>query len=493
MLQRGCLFAILAISVSLTPSMWAQSSTGEIDVSVTDASEAAIIDARVTITGSETGALVRQVPTNGTGLAQAPLLNPGTYDIKVEKEGFRTVIRSRVDLRVTEVLALRVSLEIGTATQSITIAGEAPLVDTSSNAEGQVVDSATIQQLPLNGRNYIQLSVLTAGTVPSANKDASFSAFGNRGMQNVYLLDGGLNESYIRGIDNHQRDALRPSLEAIQEFKVQTSNYSAEYGSSAGGVVSVVTKSGTNEIHGSVFEFLRNSSIAAKDFFAPPGRNPLFVSNQYGGSLGGPIKKNRAWIFGAYQRTGTRQDTVLISTVPLPATKNGTFTTPIFDPNTTMQSGAAFVRTAFPNNTIPASLFNPVGKSITLRFPDPNLLGAANNFIRTAPVTTNLHNATFRGDVQISAKDSMFARFGLNTGSTHGEPPLPPPAATPVDQQLPAWNVGYGYTRVFGPSLVNEFRFSWSRPSVTKDGTVPRDEIVPGALATGVNSSTPTF
>src|SRR5712691_6439462 len=133
MLQRGCFFAFLTISVSLAPGMWAQSSTGEIDVSVTDVSEAAIIDAGVTITGSETGALVRQVRTNATGLAQAPLLNPGIYDIKVEKEGFRTVLRSKVALRVTEVLALRVSLEIGTATQTITIAGEAPLVDTSSN------------------------------------------------------------------------------------------------------------------------------------------------------------------------------------------------------------------------------------------------------------------------------------------------------------------------------------------------------------------------
>src|SRR6185295_17743991 len=150
-----------------------------------------------------------------------------------------------------------------------------------------------------------------------------------------------------------------------------------------GGVVSVVTKSGTNEIHGSVFEFLRNSSIAAKDYFAPPGRNPLFVFNQYGGSLGGPIKKNRAWIFGAYQKTGIRQDTVLISTVPLLAAKNGVFTTPVFDPNTTVQSGATFTRTAYPNNAIPASQFNPVGKSVTQRYPDPNLPGAANNFIRT--------------------------------------------------------------------------------------------------------------
>jgi hypothetical protein len=258
-------------------------------------------------------------------------------------------------------------------------------------------------------------------------------------------------------------------------------------------VVSVVTKSGTNDIHGSVFEFLRNSSIAAKDFFAPAGRNPLFVFNQYGGSLGGPIRKNRAWIFGAYQRTSIRQDSVLISTVPLPAARSGVFTTPVYDPRTTVQSGSTFTRSVFPNNTIPASLFNSVGKALADRYPDPIRAGAANNFIRTAPVTTNLHNATFRGDLQLSAKDSMFARLSLNRGGNHGEAPLPPPAATPVDQQLPAWNFGYGYTRVFGPALVNELRFSWTRPSITKDATVPRDEIVPGALATGVNSSTPTF
>src|SRR6266550_3206174 len=325
----------------------AQSSTGELDITVADATDALIADVRVTVTGSETGAVVRTLKTNASGLAAVPLLNPGTYDIAVEKAGFKTLLQKGVVLRVTEVVSLRMTLDLGATSQSVTIEGQAALVDASTNAEGQVIASATMQQLPLNGRNYLQLSVLTSGTVPSQNKDQSFSAFGNRGMQNEYLLDGGLNESFIRGIDNHQRDAMRPSLEAIQEFKVQTSNYSAEYGSSAGGVVSVVTKSGTNDIHGSVFEFLRNSSVAAKDFFAPPGRNPLFVFNQYGGSLGGPIRKNRAWIFGAYQRTAIRQDSVLISTVPLPAARNGVFTTPIYDPNTTVQSGNAFVRTMF--------------------------------------------------------------------------------------------------------------------------------------------------
>jgi hypothetical protein len=483
----------LSIFLAMAAALHAQSSTGDINVTVTDSTDAAVADAKVTITGAETGAVVRQLNTNGSGLAQAALLNPGAYEIRVEKEGFKSVNRTGIVLRVTDVLNLRIPLEVGTASQSVTIEGEAPLVETSSNAQGQVISSGTIQQLPLNGRNYLQLAVMTAGTVPSANKDQSFSAFGNRGMQNVYLLDGGMNQSYIRGIDNHQRDAVRPQLEAIQEFKVQTSNYSAEYGSSAGGVVSVVTRSGTNQIHGSVFEFLRNSEFAARDYFAQPGPTPLLVFNQYGASLGGPIKRNRAWLFGAYQKTGIRQDTVLYSTVPTADMRNGIFPGAIFDPATTVVNGTTVTRTQFPGNTIPSNRWNSVGRNLLERYPLPNLPGTANNFVRTAPVTTNVHNATFRGDVQVSSRDSMFARFSLNDSTQHGEPSLPPPAATPVDQKLPAYNVGYGYTRVFGPTLVNEFRFAWSRPTITKDATVAREEVVPGALATGVNSSTPTF
>lgn len=471
----------------------AQSSTGDINVTVTDATDAVVGDANITITGAETGAVVRQLKSSTSGLAQASLLNPGTYEVRIEKAGFKTVVRTGIVLRVTDVLGLHIQLEVGTATQSVVVAGEAPLVDTASNAQGQVISSQTMQQLPLNGRNYLQLAVMTAGTTPSNNKDQSFSAFGNRGMQNVYLLDGGLNESFIRGIDNHQRDAVRPQLEAIQEFKVQTSNYSAEYGSSAGGVVSVVTRSGTNEIHGSAFEFLRNSAFAAKDFFAQPGPKPLLVFNQYGGSLGGPLKRNRAWLFGAYQRTSIRQETVLFSTVPTPAMRSGIFPVAIYDPATTVVNGSTITRAQFAGNTIPTSRFNSVGQALANRYPLPNLPGNANNYVRTAPVRTNTDNATFRGDVQLSSIDSMFVRFSYNNSKMHGEPSLPAPAATPVDQQIPAYNVGFGYTRVFSPTLVNEFRFAWSRPTISKDATASKDEIVPGALASGINSSTPTF
>jgi hypothetical protein len=471
----------------------AQTSTGEIDVAVRDASEAVITGARVTVTGADTGATARTIPTNASGLASIPLLPPGTYNVRVEKDGFKSLVRQGVVLQVTEVVALRVSLEIGASTQSITITEQSPQVDTTTNTEGQVVANQTMEELPLNGRNYLQLATLTAGTVPSTNKDQSFSAFGNRGMQNVYLLDGGLNESFIRGIDNHQRDAMRPSLEAVEEFKVQTSNYSAEYGASAGGVVTVVTKSGTNQIHGSVFDFLRNRDIAARDFFAPPGPKPPLVFNEFGGAMGGPIKKNRAWIFGAYQGTQIHQSTIVISTVPSIANRNGTFTAPIFDPGTTVASGSSFVRTPFANNTIPSSLINPVGKSLVALYPSPNLSGAGNNYDLSALQNTGLNTATFRGDVQVSGKDTMFGRFSFNQGGITAESALPAPADPTVVEKLPAWNAGYGYTRVFSPTLVNEFRASWSKPWVKKDGTLALNPIIPNSLAPGVDSSIPTF
>jgi hypothetical protein len=191
----GLLLAVSVIVVPVITPLLAQSSTGQIDVIVTDASEAIVSDARVTLTGSETGAVVRTLKTNESGLAPMPLLPPGTYDVKVEKEGFKTLLRKGIVLRITEVAALRLTLDVGSTIQAVTVTGDASLVDTATNAEGQVISDVTMQQLPLNGRNYLQLAILTAGTVPSVTKDQAFSAFGNRGMQS---LPGGARES-IRG------------------------------------------------------------------------------------------------------------------------------------------------------------------------------------------------------------------------------------------------------------------------------------------------------
>ena len=189
---------------------------------------------------------------------------------------------------------------------------------------------------------------------------------------------------------------MRPTLEALSEFKVQTSNFSAEYGASAGAVVNVVTKSGTNQLHGSAFEFHRNSALDARDFFAAPTLNkPLLVQHQFGGSLGGPLVRNRTWWFAAFERTHVSQETTLTSTVPTRDMKEGRFgATPIYDPATTRrEADGTFTRDLFPGGIIPASRFDATGKRLVDLYPDPMFAGAARNFVRSPLESTRVNNA----------------------------------------------------------------------------------------------------
>src|SRR5712691_2608274 len=308
------------LSILIASFAYSQTSSATLTGAVLDSSGAVISGAQVRILGTETGDTVRTLTTNELGHFTAPLLRPGAYTVEVTFAGFKKLTRQGIPLRVDEVLDLRFTLEPGGVNEQVTVTAEAPLVEEKTHSIGQVVDSRTLLELPLNGRNYLQLGNLTAGTVPNVrSRDKTFSAYGNRGLQNAFLLDGARNQNYLRGLDNRARDAMRPSLEAVAEFKVQTSNYSAEYGASAGAVVTVVTRSGTNELHGSAFEFLRNSAMDARDYFLPASApKPLFVEHQFGGSVGGRIVRNRAWWHTAYQRSHISQGTTAGGTVPLP-------------------------------------------------------------------------------------------------------------------------------------------------------------------------------
>jgi hypothetical protein len=485
-----CLF----IPVSLA---MAQTSTGEIDITVVDPTGAVIPNASVTITGADTGNLVRQLITNAAGTAAAPLLQPQTYNLLVAVPGFRDLARNGITLRVGDVLALRLQLEPGLAGESITVVGQTPLLEEKSSSLAQVIGEATIRQLPLSGRNYLDLGALVTGAVPShGSRDNTFSSYGNSGIQNAFLLDGARNENYLRGLDNRARDMIRPPLDALAEFAVNTSNFSAQYGASAGAVIAAVTKSGTNRLHGSAYEFVRNSAFDARNFFAPASSTPLLVQNQYGGSIGGPLATDRAWLFGALERTSIRNDQVIRSTVPTVDMRNGVFgSSPIFDPSTTQcdSSGSACTRTQFPNNTIPPRLINPLGQAILSRYPLPNLPGPVNNYVRSSPQDSVNNNPVLRADVQLNPNNSMFSRLALPRFTLAANPGLPAPAQTPVNRTINSWGVGYGFTHIFSSTLVNELRFNWTRITLSQDATLARDEIIPGMLDPQVPSSIPTF
>lgn len=473
----------------------AQTSSGSISGQVRDSSGGAVAGAHVRISGTETGGLVRELTTNQDGMFTAPLLRPLVYTVEVSAAGFKTLSRTGIVLRVDDTLELKLTLEIGSASESVSVTANAEMLEERSNTVGQVIDDKTMQELPLNGRNYLQLGNLSAGAVPNTrSRDRSFSAYGNRGLQNAFLLDGARNQNYMRGLDNRARDAMRPSLEAISEFKVQTSNYSAEYGASAGAVVTVVTKSGSNEFHGSALEYLRNNKMDARDFFLPAtSKQPLYIQHQFGGSLGGPIVKNRAWWHGAFQRTHISEGETNTATVPLTRERNGQFSQAIYDPASTRQEGTVFVRDLFPGNTIPVSRMDPIGRAIATRYPDPNLPGTARNWVNAPLQATRMNNGTFRGDVRLTDKDTLFARFSFDAGTFSRLPVLPVGAQTGVDREVPARSLGLGYTRIVSNSIVNELRFAYNYVGLVQDATMPKDEILKGTLAAGVESSIPTF
>ncbi|MFP5230939.1 MAG: carboxypeptidase regulatory-like domain-containing protein, partial [Acidobacteriota bacterium] len=476
------------------PAM-AQTSTGEISITVTDTTAAVVPGAKVAITGASTNNRVRTLQTNGAGLAQAPLLPPGTYNVTVSATGFKTISRVGILVNVGQTADVRIQLEPGTAQETITVSGGVPLIQAKTSNLNEVIESHQMLALPLNGRSYLSVANLTAGAVPTVgSKDSSFNSYGNSGLQNAFLLDGARNVNYIRGLDNYQRDMVRPPLDAIAEFSVDTSNYSSEYGNSAGAVVNAITKSGTNQIHGSAYEFLQNYDMNAANFFALAGHKPLEVQNQYGGSLGGPIRKDRAWIFGAYERFNNHTDQVNQSAVPSLANRQGIFgSTPIYDPFNTTQANGQTVRQQFPNNTIPSGDISSITSKILNDYPQPNVPGSSNLYVYNSPQINSSNNGVGRADVQLTPRDSMFLRGSIDWDSLLGAAALPLPTNTPVLRTTHNTGIGYGYTRTFSDTLVNEARFAYTTINLSSNATQPLDAIIPGALTSYINSSTPQF
>lgn len=506
--SRAFLLVLSLAFIACAPAVWAQTSTGQINITVMDSTGAVIPGATVTISGTDTGNVARVLKTNDVGEANAPLLRPLAYTVAVDAPGFRELLRKGIVLRVGDTLALTLTLEPGSTTQQVTVVGQTPLLEQNSGTLAQVVPETMLNQLPLNGRNYLSLANLLPGAVPSeGSRDATFDMYGNSGIQNAFVLDGARNESYIRGLDLGvspepflgTRDAYRPPADAISEFSVNSSNYSAEYGAAAGAVVSVVTKSGTNQLHGSAYEFYQSNWLDARNFFTPANNAPVFVFNQFGGSLGGPLKKNKAWIFGAYEGVGQGGGSTAISTVPTAAMRAGNFggLGQLYDPFSTEPRGSTYTRTPYANNIITPGEISATGQTLVNWYPLPNIPGSAhgtaNNYAYN--VANDFYNSNFivRGDVQLTDKISMFARVSITQDTENEDASLPPPAQSPGFRHAPARGFGYGYTHAFSTNLVNELRLSWTRITEHADENNALNPVVPGSLDPKIDAGTPVF
>jgi hypothetical protein len=482
----------------LCTSLAAQVSTAELAGVVTDSSGGSIVGAKVTVANADTG-FSREASSDATGSYIFTLLLPGTYNLSVEARGFRKHVQSGISLEVNQRARLDVSMQVGQVSETVEVAAAAPLLESQSSSLGSVINERFVGELPLNGRNFVQLAILspgvngtsysTSGTIQSGSRPddrrpgTEIFSNGNREGSNNFLYDG---------VDNNERliqlIVYRPAVEAIREFKVQTNLYSADLGRNSGAVVDVVSKSGTNEVHGSVFEFLRNSAMDARNFFNAKGTSfPPFRYNQFGFSLGGPVwlpkiynGKNKTFFFVDYE--GYRRNTVQSSVRSVPTTKirQGDFSDedPIYDPlsNQTTPTGG-IIRTPFEGNKIPLSTWDPVTAKLMAAYPLPQNSGRLNNYLANLNLTQDWDQGDVRVDHQFTPNDNFFARWSIQHTTTTAPytfpavaiPGLPKPIGLGNEDSFagPAFNpvqhAVASYVKVINPRLINELRLGFNR------------------------------
>jgi len=423
---------ILAILTALlcAPFAYAQQVTGTVTGAVTDTTGAAVPGVEVKILNTETG-LGRSATTGESGDFRFLVLPPGIYKLDVAKTGFKAARRDGIVVEADRSLAVPITLEVGAVTEVIEVTGGAPLLEPNTSSLGTVMDARKVTELPLNGRNPLGLANLIptvrgigffGGQVLSSWRLAAISIGGGPPLANGFLVDGIASEKLtIAGTQTFL------TIDATQEFKVLTNNMSAEFGRTAGGIISIVSKSGTNEFHGNLFEFLRNDNLNANDFFANrAGRKvaPL-AYNQFGGSIGGPVKRNKIFFFANYEAFFERRAGQAIITSPTSLERGGDFSDTrmangqlinVYDPITTRANPAGgFIRDTFPGNRIPANRIDPVGRNALTHFPQPNLPGAANtraqNLFLQGPAPINRHAITAKGDWNITPTRRLAGRY----------------------------------------------------------------------------------
>ena len=490
-MKRTILFWALAlIATEASTAMWGQIITASVEGIVLDPSGAAIPNAMVGAVNTSTNLEVRTA-TAADGRYAFPSLPPGgPYTITVEATGFNKEERSAITLEVNQAARIDFKLKIGSTNETVEVTGGAPLIEGSTASMGQVISTQSIVNLPLNQRNAYQLVFLSPGVegdVSFTYNSANFSINGGRPGSTDILVDGIPSSpalaNPIEGI------AVFPSVDAVQEFKVQTNMYSAEFGRSGSGIINLIYKSGTNQFHGSAYEFLRNSDLDSNNFFANRTGTPLpnFKRSQFGGSLGGPVDipklyngKNKTFFFVDYEGLRQGSATTLQTTVPTAAQRTGDFShtlnasgqlVTIYDPSTTVAQGTGYVRTAFPGNVIPTSRIDPVAKNVVNYYPSPNQPGlpfsGVNNYYVATTTVENTNSVDVKIDENLNDRSRFFVRYsrlGLNQPAPQELPSAIRVAQNAPDNQSQTNNsAAIDYTMTLSPTDLMEFRYGFAR------------------------------
>ncbi len=479
---------MIAMALVCAP-IWAQ--TASVTGRVTDPSGGVVPGASVTLVNQATALETRAV-CNAEGYYTVSLLPPGAYRLAVEKLGFKPIRERDLQLAVGQVARLDYVLQVGSVNEAIEVNARAILLDSETSSLGAVIGSKQVTELPLLGRNSYALAMLVPGVRPSSGVNnlvidqistVSYSINGQRASSNEFLLDGAPNSAAAQN-----QPVINPNPDMVQEFKVETNSFSAEFGRAAGGVFNVVTRSGSNDLHFTLYEFFRNEKLNANDWFANrSGRQrPPFKFNQFGGTIGGPVRipkvydgRNKTFFFFNSETVRFIQGITFTASLPDPRQLTGDFSNlrqtngsavTLFDPATTASVGTGFTRTPFPNNVIPAGRINPVSRNLARLMPPPTTLGAsygAINYVRTDGNIVNKDSFSPRVDHNFGDKNRLFFRYSYDD-----TPYLRAPvygqerkniAPTAGPQTFTRWNSVVEDTHIFSPTTIATLRYSATR------------------------------
>jgi hypothetical protein len=532
MYAKRIALATLFWVVLTAPCLFGQA-TGTLSGTVQDRSGAVVPGAAVTATSQGTG-VGRDTKTDDTGHYLLPLLPIGIYTIRVEAKGFQAVEQKDIRLQVDESREVDFTLVPATVQQTVEVSATAVAVETANPSLGQVITSQQVAELPLNGRDFVQLATLMPGTTKENDPNSFFNGGGSsetsiRGSYSLSVGGSRANSTdwLLDGVDNNELTAgaiaILPSIDALEEFKVLTFNYSAEYGTRGGPAVLLTTKSGTNDFHGSVFEFLRNTSLDARDFFAT--NRGVFIQNQFGGSLGGPLKKDKTFFFADYQGKRTAGGGLTYTaTVPTLAMRSGDFSEPfagvaqLYNPFSDRTVGGNVIRDPFmcdsggnplpvtnglqpagtPCNKIPSSLINPIAQQMINFYPAPNVPGTLVGDLVNTP-TKQFKDGQFdiRLDHNFSSKDSLYTRFSYDQATEFL--PVGATGFMNIDgftstQSLAdhGRNAALSETHVFSPTTINKVTGGYNRIfnhilSYANGSCVSQKLGIPGANLGGIS------
>jgi hypothetical protein len=458
---------VLIVGAALTWPLFAQESTARLLGTVTDPTGAVIPSANVVAHNVATG-LDRKTTTNESGDYVISLLPIGQYTVTVDSAGFRTSTITGLSLQVNQDARLDVKLSLGTAAESIEVKAAPPVLVTDDSSVGQVIENIAIANMPLNGRAFWQLAQLTPGAVytPGGSDIASggqgirasrigLRISGNSRLAAGWLLDGFDITEYELG-----STSITPSTDALEEFKVMAGGMGAEYGLPS--VINAALKSGSNSLHGSGYEYLRNEKIQARNFFAPTV--PPLKRNQFGATLGGPIQRDKIFFFADYEGSRTRQGTTMNSTIPTLKQLDGDYTggRPIFDPLSTRPNPAnpaQFIRDQFPNNVIPANRIAPQALYFKSWFPTPN--NGSSQFVYSPALSLDTNKFDIKISPRLTAKDSLVSRYSYVANVEQDPQAYPILGVYPLSSR--SQNAGLNYTHIFSPSVTAELTYNYYR------------------------------